>query len=555
VVIIDGMTRARTLGVPEGLRPRRLDIVLVVTTAAMAILTILLVADPSYPVVRWDRTMDAAITSISALAAGALALLTMPRFRESGRLSLLLQASAFALLATYSAIGAAVNLLRWDSALGLSRMNAEQYPQYVAEVTRLVVGVLFLGAGVAAVRRLRVATGRARWRLALPTIVIVLGAVVLYPLAGLLPPLIDESGMSVLLGLSPIDEHVPGITPLAIAGVAATVVLVATAAILFRFAYVAEGTVSDAFLAVALVIVAFGELQNAFYPTVYTGLVTAADFVFLIAFGAVLLGIVSEQRSDLRALRNAYAALDRLRVTEAERATLEERARLGREIHDGLAQHLWFAKLKFERLAGSVPEEEKPLAAEVGQALDAAIVEARQALVTMRTSLDSDLPLSDMLRRTVDDFGQRSGVQVEFWPEAGIPSAIPPRQQIELLRVVQEALTNVRKHADATVVRVRAELDGRDLRVTVSDNGKGFDPQTASDRGLGLLGMEERARLMGGALEIASEAQGGTRVTLVLPLITADWVPSGPEGASPLEPRPAQTAGVESATIVSRPAQ
>jgi signal transduction histidine kinase len=161
-----------------------------------------------------------------------------------------------------------------------------------------------------------------------------------------------------------------------------------------------------------------------------------------------------------------------------------------------------------------------------------------------------------MLRRTVDDFGQRSGLQVEFRSDAGIPSAIPPRQQIELLRVVQEALTNVRKHADATVVRVRAEVDGRDLRVTVSDNGKGFDPATASDRGLGLLGMEERARLMGGALEIASEAQGGTRVILVLPLMTAEWVPSGAEGPAPLDPRsPTPPAGVDTPIIVSRSTQ
>src|SRR5262245_60042337 len=95
VAIIDAMTRARTLGVPEGLRPRRLDIVLVVTTAVMATITIILVADPSFVVARWDRTLDAAITSISALAASALALLTLPRFQESGRLSLLLLGAAF----------------------------------------------------------------------------------------------------------------------------------------------------------------------------------------------------------------------------------------------------------------------------------------------------------------------------------------------------------------------------------------------------------------------------------------------------------------------------
>ena len=73
----------------------------------------------------------------------------------------------------------------------------------------------------------------------------------------------------------------------------------------------------------------------------------------------LLLGINAESRSDLRALRSAYAALDRLRLSEAERATLEERTRLARELHDGLAQDLWFAKLKHERLVPHVPEEHR----------------------------------------------------------------------------------------------------------------------------------------------------------------------------------------------------
>ncbi len=67
------------------------------------------------------------------------------------------------------------------------------------------------------------------------------------------------------------------------------------------------------------------------------------------------MGINAESRSDLRALRSAYATLDRLRLSEAERATLEERTRLARELHDGLAQDLWFAKLKHERLIPFVP--------------------------------------------------------------------------------------------------------------------------------------------------------------------------------------------------------
>jgi signal transduction histidine kinase len=276
---------------------------------------------------------------------------------------------------------------------------------------------------------------------------------------------------------------------------------------------------------VGLVVLAVAVFLSAFYTIVYTSLVTASDLIRLLAYGVFLLGIGAEQRSDLRALRQAYATLDRLRISEAERAALEERSHLAREIHDGLAQHLWFAKLKFERLATTVPEDDKPLASEVGQALDSAIVEARQALVTMRTSLDTQLPLSEMLKRAVDDFGQRSGIRVTYSVGSGLPTALPPRQQIEVLRVVQEALTNVRKHADATVVRVRADTHGRELVVTVADNGRGFDPNAPGD-GLGLQGMEERARLLGGVFRITSEPQGGTTVELTVPMLLPDWLPA-----------------------------
>jgi len=355
----------------------------------------------------------------------------------------------------------------------------------------------------------------------------------------LLPPLIGADGIEVLLQLTgtfPGDAdsvaRLPGITTLELAGVATAVVLMVGAAVLFRTTYLRRGRASDAYLAVGLVIAAFAELQHAFYPSIYTGLVTASDAMRLLSYGVLVLGIHAEQREDLRELRAAYSALDRLRVTEMERAALEERHRLAREIHDGLAQQLWFTKLKFERLASSLDEAARPLAGEVGQSLDAAIVEARSAMVTMRSSLESDVPLADMLARAGDDFEQRSGLPVRFTPGVGLPSAIPPRQQIELMRIVQEALTNITKHADATVVRVRAEVVGRDLVVAVADNGVGFDARQPADGGMGLRGMEERARLMGGVLRVDSEPHGGTTVEVSVPILISEWVPAMAEAAA-----------------------
>jgi signal transduction histidine kinase len=516
----------------RGLRPQRLDLVLIGTAGAMTLATVLLIADPSLRLVFVDRTLDVAITSFSALAAVGLAVLTMPRYRESARLSLLLQATAFVTLAAYSSAIVAIVLLKLDFRLGMALGLPEQLPLWLAAAHRLTVSVLFFAAGVTAIRDRRLRVARPRAIALLPAAGLGVLALVLLLARDVLPRLIGTEGIGVLLELTSPGgsdlgtvNRLPDITPLELAGVASSVVLLLAAAVLFRTTFARRGPASDAYLAVGLVIAAFAELQLAFFPSAYTGLVTASDAIRLLSYGVLLLGIHAEQRDDLRALRTAYSALDRLRVTETERAALEERSRLAREIHDGLAQQLWFAKLKFERLAATVDEDARPLAGEVGQALDLAIVEARQAMVTMRSGLEADLPLADMLARTVDDFEQRSGLAVRYTPGAGLPAAIPPRQQIELLRIVQEALTNVRKHADATVVRVRAEVVGRDLVVAIADNGRGFDPDQAPESGLGLRGMEERARLMGGSLRVTSEAHGGTTVELAVPLLVGEWVP------------------------------
>jgi signal transduction histidine kinase len=87
-----------------------------------------------------------------------------------------------------------------------------------------------------------------------------------------------------------------------------------------------------------------------------------------------------------------------------------------------------------------------------------------------------------------------------------------------MLRVLQEALTNVGKHADATVVRVSAQVDDGLFELDIVDNGRGFRPEETSGDGLGVQGMKERARLMGGDLRVISEPSGGTSVHLSVPI-------------------------------------
>jgi signal transduction histidine kinase len=505
----------------ERRRTIRLDVALLATAGILLVTTLLPQIDPDLNIVMKDRTLDVALSALTFVAVTGLAVLSFLRYRETGRLAAFVQSSAFALWAVFTFVTLLLIVFRLDGRVGMTLGAPEQLPLWVSGFVRMSVSGLFMVSGIAALMSIY-GGSRRRFRIVfVPVAAIALVTVIAYPARQLLPGLIEAEGLVALLAEPGEFALLPGFTGLALATVVVTVTGLIAAVFLYRLTWGRGGPASDAFTALGLVILAVAEIQYALWPSVYTSLVTISDMARLVAYTVLLAGAFADQRSDLRALRSAYAALDRMRVNEAERATLEERARLAREIHDGLAQHLWFAKLKFERLSSTLAEEDRPLAGEVTQALDAAIIEAREALVTMRSSLEEDVPFTDMLVRTVDDFEDRSGLRVEFTASTGIPSTLAPRVQVELLRIVSEALNNVSKHADATTVRISAEVSDGELLITITDNGRGFEQAEALDRGMGLQGMRERARLVGGGLLIMSEISGGTTIELRAPLVTS----------------------------------
>ena len=506
---------------------QQLDLVLLLTGAALTLLTFAFLTDPSLSFALLDRSTDVAVNSLTLLAAASLAALALARFRESGRLAGLFQSSAFLLLGWFAFVNIAVSVLRVEAQFGLSLGGEpEQLPIYISAITRLVGGAILVVAGAAAINIVHRAP-RLRRALLLPTAALTLIAAVLYlvrfqfpNIDDLLPPFVGPIGIQEMIDEPNLAGRLSDVTGIATLIQTVSVAVYIVGAFLYRRSYLRDGPVADGYLAVAMLIGAFAEIHFYFYPGVYGGLVTTSEALRLIFFVVLLLGINAESRSDLRALRVAYAALDRLRSSEAERATLEERTRLARELHDGLAQDLWFAKLKHERLVPFVPEEQRPLAAEVTEALDSAIAEAKQAVVTMRAEDDRDVSLEELLSRAVDAFAGRSGVRADF-AAADLPTSLPARTQVEVLRILQEALTNVRKHADATVVRVSAEVGDGQLQLSVVDNGRGFRPTETSGEGVGVQGMKERARLLGGELRIVSEPSAGTALHLTVPLADA----------------------------------
>lgn len=507
----------------DRLAVRRLDLVLAVTAAGLIIGTIAFLGDPSLSFALLDRSTDVAVNSLTLLAAGSLAALALARYREAGRLAGLFQSSAFLLLAWVALVNVAAIVLRVEPRFGLSLGGQpEQLPIYVSTTSRLVAGTILVVGGAAATGALFRAP-RVRRTLFLPILALTAIAGFLYlvreflpDLDAFLPPFVGPEGIQQMIAEPRFSGPLPAVTGLALLIQSVSVAIYLVGAVLYRSSFLRNGPVADGYLAVAMLIGAFAEIHFLFYPGVYGGLVTTSEVLRLAFFVVLLFGISAESRSDLRALRSAYATLDRLRLSEAERATLEERTRLARELHDGLAQDLWFAKLKHERLIPHVPEEHKALAAEVTEALDSAISEAKQAVVTMRAD-ERDVTLEQLLARTVDEFSSRTGVRADF-AAADLPDSLAPRTQVELLRVLQEALTNVGKHADATVVRVNAEVGDGELLLSVVDNGRGFRPGETLGDGVGMQGMKERARLMGGDLRVVSEPSAGTQLQLSVPL-------------------------------------
>jgi signal transduction histidine kinase len=256
-------------------------------------------------------------------------------------------------------------------------------------------------------------------------------------------------------------------------------------------------------------------LHFAIDPVVASGVVTSTDALRLLFYLILVLGIQAEIGGDLKALRRANAELHRLREVDAANATLAERTRLAREIHDGLAQDLWYAKLKQGRLtqSTSLDAEAKTTAGEVLNAIDSALAEARQAVMAMRVDPTAASSLEEVLRSYVEDFSDRFGIRAEYQAD-GTLQRLPPRTEAEVLRIVQEALNNVRRHADATLVRVRSEQAGATSRISVTDNGRGFDLTAVPPGSYGLRGMRERADLVGASLDIRSRPQDGTRVSI-----------------------------------------
>ena len=214
-------------------------------------------------------------------------------------------------------------------------------------------------------------------------------------------------------------------------------------------------------------------------------------------------------------LGTAFQLHERLR--QGRRLALhEERGILARELHDSLAQSLSYLKIQAARLSAALDLEDEPQAravlGELREGISSAYRQLRELLTTFRLKMD-DRGLNSALEATVREFRERGTTAIEL--DNRLPAALlTPNEEIHVLQIVREALSNVVRHAEAHHASVRLAMRDSAVEVEVADDGRGIQEERSRIRHYGHTIMSERAQTLGGRLAVEGRAGGGTRVSL-----------------------------------------
>jgi signal transduction histidine kinase len=243
-------------------------------------------------------------------------------------------------------------------------------------------------------------------------------------------------------------------------------------------------------------VAAFARVNYFVFPSLYSEWVYTGDalrlcFSFLLFIGAA---------REIHIYQEAFA----------QTRVLDERRRIARDLHDGLAQELAYI-VRTTREMGSASEVQ-PEVVRIAASAERALDESRRAIAALSLRLQE--PFDAVLVQTVEDLAQRLDARILI--DAEPSPALLPNHQEQLLRIVREAVANAARHGGAEVVRVRLTNRGQ-LRISVDDDGVGFDPVHPKAQGFGLLVMRERAKAIGADFSLSSKPAGGTHVEVMLP--------------------------------------
>jgi signal transduction histidine kinase len=249
----------------------------------------------------------------------------------------------------------------------------------------------------------------------------------------------------------------------------------------------------DRWLALGSTLMLFASLHYVFTPVLAAGSVSRGDALRLLAYGLLLVG--------------AWRAIS---YAEFGRAVAEERARVAREIHDGLAQYLFAVSTHASMLQNGAPQEET--IAKLREAANAAQQEARFAILAL-SSAAGNAPFDAALSRYIEFLTADGQLEVDLEIDPDVRLA--PDEQIEVFRIVQESLANVRKHANATRADVVIGMRNYERFVLVRDDGEGFDGESP-EAGQGLKNIRARTKMIEGGFTLTSRPGRGTALEVVL---------------------------------------
>ena len=253
-------------------------------------------------------------------------------------------------------------------------------------------------------------------------------------------------------------------------------------------------------------------INSAIYPT----------DVYIQGGKRILFHMVTDitRRKQLeRRLKTSHKKLRRVSAN-LESVREEERKHVAREVHDELGQTLAALKIDLSWLAKRLPEEQELLhnkTQAMNTLVDEAIQTVKRVISELRPGILDDLGLEAAMEWQAQEFENLAGIKCEF-SSGSNEIVLDQDRSTALFRIFQEALTNVARHANATKVKASVEEGRRKIVLKIRDNGNGIEKrQLYNPKAFGLIGMRERARLLGGSLKISSVSGRGTTVTLSIP--------------------------------------
>jgi signal transduction histidine kinase len=336
------------------------------------------------------------------------------------------------------------------------------------------------------------------------TAVLVLGTCVILLAGGHLPSLLDTRTNDLLIDPAPMLAALPGQgLPLLLLNGTVTLAL-----LLAAIGYVdLSRRLSDpqlAWLAAALILFSFGQMHAFLFPRLPEW-VSLSDSLKLVGYLVLLFSMVVRLSGEI-----------------AERASREERLRLSRELHDGLAQHLALLNLRLSRAAATdrSPEVRVRNLEAARRLVEAASLEARQAITALRTGRVSWEEFTRTLGAFADEFANNHDVEVRLTAKGQV-ARIDADLQAEVLRLLQETFSNAIRHGGARVLNVEVDAAAGALEISVRDDGRGFDPHAAlAGPGVGLKSIGERLGRRAGTLRLISAEGQGAVVRGRLPLVS-----------------------------------